>query len=162
MNLTIGQFKLRVELLVGILVVGMVMFGSVLCGCSRVSLFEGMSMLRENFTSLSTKGNNAAFSPEFAKSRAPGYILNPNTWAMPTLSYNPGSTPDTGVKAIWDRPKQPIPLPDGEMDMFATTEFKPECCPNAYSNSSGCACMTVDQYQYLKSRGSNNVPYSEY
>ena len=54
------------------------------------------------------------------------------------------------------------PLPKDELDMFATTEFKPECCPNAYSNSSGCACMTVDQYKYLHNRGGNNVPYDIY
>jgi hypothetical protein len=48
------------------------------------------------------------------------------------------------------------------LSMFANTPFKPECCPNAYSNSSGCACMTTNQYNYLISRGGNNVPYSEY
>ena len=58
--------------------------------------------------------------------------------------------------------EQPVPLPEGEMLMFANTPFKPECCPNTYSNSSGCACMTGNQYNYLITRGSNNVPYSEY
>jgi len=46
--------------------------------------------------------------------------------------------------------------------MFANTEFKPECCPNTYSNSSGCACMDSNSYNYLITRGGNNVPYSEY
>lgn len=63
---------------------------------------------------------------------------------------------------IMNRPKQPIPLPEGELDMFATTQFKPECCPNSYSNSMGCACMTTNQYKYLVDRGGNNVPYSVY
>lgn len=44
--------------------------------------------------------------------------------------------------------------------MFADTPFKPECCPNTYSTSTGCACMTNEQVQLLKSRG--NVSYSEY
>jgi len=83
-------------------------------------------------------------------------------WDNPTLIYTKGETPDKGVQNILDRPKQPIPLPEGQLDMFATTEFKPECCPNAYSKSSGCACMTVGQYDYLVERGGNNVPYSEY
>ena len=81
---------------------------------------------------------------------------------MPTLTYSPGTKPDAGVKAIWDRPKQPIPLPKDELFMFATTEFKPECCPNAYSSSTGCACMDVNSYAYLRERGGNNVPYSVY
>ena len=46
--------------------------------------------------------------------------------------------------------------------MFDKTSFKPECCPNTYSNSMGCACMTNKQYNYLINRGGNNVPYSQY
>jgi hypothetical protein len=46
--------------------------------------------------------------------------------------------------------------------MFKKTPFKPECCPNTYSNSMGCACMSTKQYNYLINRGGNNVPYSEY
>jgi len=106
--------------------------------------------------------NNTAYGPEFQNSKAPGYILNPSKWAMPTLSYSPGTTPSTGVTDIWNRPNQPIPLPKNELDIFATTKFKPECCPNTYSTSTGCACMTVGQYNYIKGRGGNNVPYSEY
>ena len=116
------------------------------------------SMKKEGFVG----SNNKAYGPEFESSKAPGYIMNPATWAMPTLSYSKGTTPSAGVRAIWDRPKQPIPLPEGELDMFANTPFKPECCPNTFSNSSGCACMTVKQYYYLNDRGGNNVPYSEY
>ena len=88
--------------------------------------------------------------------------MNPSTWSRPTLTYSPGTKPDAGVKAIWDRPKQPIPLPEGEMFFWATTAFKPECCPSYMSTSTGCACMTVDQYNYLRDRGGNNVPYSVY
>ena len=72
------------------------------------------------------------------------------------------STPGAGVKAIWDRPKQPIPLPEGQLSFFATTEFKPECCPNTYSTSTGCACMDLNSYNFLRERGGNNVPYSEF
>jgi len=46
--------------------------------------------------------------------------------------------------------------------LFKNTAFKPECCPNTYSNSMGCACMSTKQYNYLENRGGNNVPYSEY
>ena len=46
--------------------------------------------------------------------------------------------------------------------MFANTQFKPECCPSAYSNSSGCACMSLEQRNMLAHRGGNNTPYSEY
>ena len=88
--------------------------------------------------------------------------INTDNWMQPNLSVVPGQSYSKGVREILDRPQQPIPLPEGEMLMFANTPFKPECCPNTYSNSSGCACMTTGQYNYLVTRGSNNVPYSEY
>ena len=170
MEVSIGSHKFRFEILVAIVVLFWVMFGHLLCSCSRVSIFNGSGMpdignitdvgsaLLEGFTG----ANNTAYGPEFAGAKTPDYIMNPNTWARPTLTYSPGTKPDSGVQAIWNRPKQPIPLPEGELDMFATTEFKPECCPNAYSSSTGCAFMTTQQYQYLKMRSGNNVPYSEY
>ena len=84
------------------------------------------------------------------------------SWFTPNLTYNGSHPTDKGIQAIQNRPEQPIPLPKNEMLMFANTEFKPECCPNAYSASTGCACMTEQQYSYLINRGGNNVPYSEY
>ena len=152
MEISIGSYKFRLEILILIVVVFWIMFGHMLCSCCNFNLFK------EGFVG----GNNSASGPEFAGAKTPDWIMNPSTWSMPTLTYSPGTTPDAGVKAIWDRPKQPIPLPEGQLDMFATTPFKPECCPNTYSSSMGCACMTVPQYNYLRDRGGNNVPYSEY
>lgn len=176
MDISIGSCKLRLEILILIVVVFWILFGHLLCGCCRVNLFEKMTTMTGTSTPMTMTGtstpmtmtegfvgaNNTAYGPEFAGAKTPDYIMNPSTWAQPTLTYSPGTTPDAGVKAIWDRPKQPIPLPKGELDLFATTPFKPECCPNTYSNSMGCACMTMGQYQYLISRGSNNVPYDIY
>lgn len=184
MEFAIGSYKFRLEILVLIVVVFWIMFGHLLCGCCNVSMMEGIQIMNAggigsparkaiavnrynaNKPQTTTEGfvgnNNSAYGPEFAGVKIPDYIMNPSTWSMPTLTYSAGTKPDAGVKAIWDRPKQPIPLPKDELDMFATTPFAPECCPNSYSNSSGCACMTVDQYAYLRQRGSNNVPYSEF
>ena len=178
MDISIGSYKVRVEILIAIVIVYWVMFGHLLCGCSKVGLFEGMAMIKDgmrnpvvarrnyrynnNTTEGFTGANDSSMGPEFANIDAPKYIMNPSTWAMPTLTYSPGTTPDAGVKAIWDRPKQQIPPPEGQLSFFATTEFKPECCPNTFSSSTGCACMTVDQYDFLRKRGFNNVPFSDY
>ena len=171
MEISIGSYKFRVEILIAIVIVFWIMFGHVLCSCCRVKIFEGLNTMSGTATTSGTTSslmegftgaNNSAMGPEFAGAKTPDYIMNPSTWSMPTLTYSPGTKPDAGVKAIWDRPKQPIPLPKDQLDMFATTPFAPECCPNAYSSSMGCACMTVDQYNYLRDRGGNNVPYSEY
>ena len=41
MEISIGSYKVRVIILIAIVVVFWVMFGHILCGCCRVSLFEG-------------------------------------------------------------------------------------------------------------------------
>jgi len=48
------------------------------------------------------------------------------------------------------------------LDIFNEMKFAPECCPNAYTSSSGCACMDQNMYKYLQNRGGNNVPFSQY
>ena len=88
--------------------------------------------------------------------------LDTSSWSAKNMTVVKGQPVSAGVKAFMARPKQQIPLPEGEMFMFANTKFAPEYCPNTYSTSQGCAAMTGDQYNYLMTRGGNNVPYSEY
>jgi len=89
-------------------------------------------------------------------------MIDTSSWSQPDLTVVPGKPINNAVKQFLARPKQSVPLPEGEMLMFANTKFAPEYCPNTYSNSSGCAAMTGEQYNYLVTRGGNNVPYSEY
>jgi hypothetical protein len=161
MNLSIGSYKFRIEILILIVIVFYILMGHLLCGCSKISLYEGITMLKQ-FKEGFIGANNSAYGPEYSNAKSPNYITQPSKWSMPTLTYSPGTKPDSGIQAIWDRPKQPVPLPKDELFMFASTPFKPECCPNAYSTSTGCACMTTKQYEYLIERGGNNVPYSQY
>jgi hypothetical protein len=114
-------------------------------------------MNKEGFVGANTNFGDS--SPYDINSDTP---IDTSAWMQPNMTVVPGQPLDPAVKAILDRPEQPFPLPEGEMLMFANTPFKPECCPNTYSNSSGCACMTVGQYNGLVTRGGNNVPYSEY
>ena len=185
MDISIGSYKCRLEILILIVIVFWIMWGHMLCSCSKIGLIEGFAMAKQMGSRLKeygdkTKpkpvpnasrtgkkegfvgGNNVSYGPTFSSYDSPDYIMNPSEWSSPTLTYSPGTTPSAGAKSIWDRPKQPIPLPEGELDFFATTQFKPECCPNAFSSSTGCACMTADQYNYLHDRGGNNVPNSDY
>jgi hypothetical protein len=163
MEITIGTHKIRVEICILIIIVGWILLGHLLCSCCRVSLHEGMEIIKNFAVKEGFVGsNNSALNTPFAKANSPSYINKPSTWSEPNLTYGKNNKPSAGAEAILNRPKQPIPVPEGQLDMFATTEYKPECCPNTYSSSSGCACMTVDQYDYLRDRGGNNVPYSEY
>ena len=51
-------------------------------------------------------------------------------------------------------------LPTNSMFVFQKNKSKPECCPSTYSNSTGCACLSVDQLNYLNERGGNRDIYS--
>lgn len=56
----------------------------------------------------------------------------------------------------------PIPLPPGELLIFAENEVKPECCPSYYSSSTGCVCASKKQMDYLNKRGGNRTLNSEF
>ena len=184
MEISIFGMKFRVEILILIVLAFWILCGHVLCSCSKVTLTEGFHI----FEKMTSKVKKEGFTPaimeqilskmkemkEMKEMKKEGFTnssrfsltnndaVNTSSWFTPDLT-NPNSK---GSQAIANRKKQPIPLPEGEMLLFANTPFKPECCPNAYSNSMGCACMTSDgpnsQYNYLIQRGGNNVPYSEY
>jgi hypothetical protein len=147
MNLELFGFKLSLEVLILIGILYLVMIVNTLHGCCRAEGFVGAN-------------TNYGESSQFSLTN--DTAVNTNSWDMPNLTMTKGQPISQDVKNVLDRPQQPIPLPEGELLMFANTPFKPECCPNTFSNSSGCACMTVKQYNYLNERGGNNVPYSEY
>ena len=158
-SISIGskKFTFRVEILILIIFLIWLICSHVLCSCSKIKISENfLNNIKEGFAP-----NNIAFTPQFGNFKYPKKI-DTNKWPMPTLTFTPGVKPDRAVERIWHRKKQPIPLPKGQLDMFATTPFRADCCPNTFSNSMGCACMTVDQYTYLRHRAGNNVPYSEY
>jgi hypothetical protein len=111
---------------------------------------------KEGFTGL--QRNIGQYSPYSLNSEK----INTDSWNSPNMVITPGQPVSPEVKAFLNRPKQPVPLPQGELDLFFNTQFKPECCPNTFSRSDGCACMTGEQYNYLILRGGNNVPYSNY
>jgi hypothetical protein len=226
MEITVFGIKLRLGVIILIVVLYWLLWGHVLCSCSRVGLLEGVENMCKQINEDGTlkkdadgKSMDCINGPAMAQSSPPmtgvdvtdpstvAAVVNPNaisvtdvekgksgaftnmegfvgantnygqsskyslsnnkrvntsSWFSPNLTYTKGGKEGKAVQNILNRQKQPVPLPEGQLLMFANTPFKPECCPNAYSNSTGCACMTVDQYNYLIDRGGNNVPYSEY
>lgn len=53
-------------------------------------------------------------------------------------------------------------LEQGQMFMFSGTNFSPECCPSSYSGSTGCACFSSQQMNFLNERGGNRTMSSVY
>ena len=183
MDISIFGFKFNLEVLILIGVIYLILVGHLFCSCCRMSIMEGfdgsgnnISTLNEkvldNKTNLPTQDSSgikegfAGANTNYGESAYFNDIYSSNIdtskWSKPNLTVVPGQPLDPAVKKFLDRAPQPIPLPKGELLMFANTPFKPECCPNTYSTGSGCACMTGEQYNYLILRGGNNVPYSEY
>jgi hypothetical protein len=184
MDISIFGYKIGLEILILIGIIYLVLVSHTLCGCCNFySLIEGMdngntmgngsmgmdnSMGKDVPSKATTDKKKEGFTgANINYGESSVYNLNDtpidtSSWSAQNMTVVPGQPLSAGVKAFMARPEQPVPLPEGEMLMFANTPFKPECCPNTYSNSSGCACMTGKQYNYLITRGSNNVPYSEY
>jgi hypothetical protein len=190
MEISIGSYKVRIEVLLIILILFWVIFGHAICSCSTMSALEGFQALgsmvggttstaapaatkgkkpskasnkkKEGFTSNS---NNGVFSDtQFAGADSPDWYMPPNEWAQQSLVYSPGQKPSKGVKSIWDRSKTQPPVKKGQLSFYDNILFKPECCSmgSDASSSMGCACYTVENYKTVISRGGNNVPYSEY
>jgi len=187
MDIAIFGYKFNVEILILIGIVYLILVGHTFCGCCNYSLIEsftdasgniaqdmsgnipnpagamvahkikGNVQAKEGFVGANT--NYGQSSPYDLNSTS---MINTSSWNAPDMTVVPGKPLSDGVKKFLAREPQPVPLPEGEMLMFANTPFKPECCPNTYSTSTGCACMTGQQYNWLVTRGSNNVPYSEY
>jgi hypothetical protein len=189
MDISIFGFKLNVEILILIGVVYLILVGHTLCGCCNYTLMETFETIAENVKEMKDASGNIpapggeilAQATKGAVSQKEGfsglnnnyaqlspYDLNSNeaidtsSWDQPNMLITPGQPTSQGVKNFMAREKQQVPLPEGEMLLLAKTPFKPECCPNTYTTSTGCACMTDEQYKFLKMRGYNNVPYSQY
>jgi len=151
MDFVLFGYKLNLELLILIGVLYIILAGNTFCSCCS------LSSQREGFVGANTNyGQSSSFSVSNYKPP------NVSSWFPGNLTIQPGKPVSKAVQNIVNRPAQPVPLPKGELLLFANTQFKPECCPNTFSTSTGCACMTPAQYNYLGQRGGNNTPYSEY
>lgn len=176
------NMEIRMELIILLAVILVIIVTHTLCGCARVGLLEGLDTLASQVTFAKPKTNKKEVPTSQMMGKKEGFVggsnlysdepsqykpgdyseVNTSSWIQPNLTVRPGQPLGEGVKQFMARQEQPVPLPEGEMLMFANTPFKPECCPSTYSNSTGCACITGKQYNYLIQRGSNNVPYSDF
>ena len=175
MEISILGLKFDLEVLILIGIIYLILVTHTFCGCTNIpkvietfgTIANEVSVITKNAYRKSTKENftgantNYGQSSPYSLSYEPKF--NPAKWGQQNLVVTPGQPIPSAVKKILEREPQPVPLPEGELLMFANTPFKPECCPNTFSTGSGCACMTTEQYNYVGPlRGGNNVPYSEY
>lgn len=151
MRITIGNWSGNFEIIVIIILLFVIIISHLGCSCSRMKKMDYMSMfsdVREGFANINYFSSVKQPPPDTKK------------WEQPNLVIVPDEPLPQGVVDILQRKGGKVPLPTDQKLMFLTTPFKPECCPNTFTNSTGCACMTLGQYKYLNERGGNNVPPS--
>lgn len=189
MQLSILGFRIQLEVLILIGIIYLIFLYHTVCPCVNMPmLYESLTNMAsttgskagssstaaaqdKNKVPASTTGKKEGFSSGYGAydlGQSAPYTLgdysmpNVSNWFQSDLNVQPGKQLSPGVQEILNRPAQPVPLPEGEMLLFANTKFSAEACPTSYSNGSGCAEMTVKQFNYLQTRGGNNQPYSEY
>jgi hypothetical protein len=147
----------------------------------KAQIQQKIQNAKTNLATQSTSGTTTTTTPDTTTTSTEGFTganinygessiydlnndqpVDTSSWSAQNMTVVPGQPLSEGVKKFLARKPQQLPLPEGEMNFFANSQFKPECCPNTYSTSQGCWCGTSQDYNYLITRGGNNVPYSQY
>lgn len=139
MDIKLFGKTIRLEIILLCIILGYLIFGHTLCSCSKISLKEGFQMF--SGSPLDWKmGSDVPGSLENSRNQ-----LTPVDNIYQGLEGNSATNPNDAVNS-------------GMMDIFGDTTFSPTCCKySAYSNSLGCACETVEQAEFLNSRGGNKT-----
>jgi hypothetical protein len=152
MELKLFGYEARVEVVVACIIIGMLAGLFMFCDCFQYSIIEGMTTKDmnnkkkkvEGFVNLSNNELNIDDS----------YTMS---WVKTAKRYASGMGNKNRLNTYKDNVGTPVPLPEGELFFFADNKFKPECCPSTYSDSTGCACLSQDQVNYINQRGGNRT-----
>lgn len=152
----LAKFKLlgitiKVEhLIIGILLY-MLITGHMICGSSKISLQEGLSMITGS--PLDYKMGTGV----------------PGSWD--TQPQQKGNSIEWRSQDH-DSYDSKMISPDKDLFFFGNTQFKPTCCSSTYSanggltsqgyTSGGCACLSKEQMNYLNTRGGNRTLPTEF
>jgi hypothetical protein len=163
MELKVLGYHARVELVVLFVVIGIVLGAHLFCSCTSFSI-GGMpsdvgSVIKEAFTQQTMLGSDDYGAPinYTMQSGLPG-----GGWENSARNYAKNLGNQNNVKSGQYYKGGPIPLPPGELLIFANNQVKPECCPSYYSSSNGCVCASQKQLDYLNQRGGNRTLTSEF
>lgn len=131
------------------MIIGGIATAILFCSCSKVTAKHATEVVKEGLANLdpTTVGYNMT----------DGIPQPPKTY---------GSYPEGSVQA-WKNANAhtkgtPVPLPKGQLFMWADNQFDPTCCPGAVSASTGCACISKEQEDYIIQRGGNNTETNNY
>lgn len=161
MNITILGLKCRAEIIVLSIVVGFVLASFTICSCAKISpeackkvLSESSGIVTEGFRKISDIADAASLN----------YHMNadqPGSWSQKAMGYASDMGYNTVLASHANYKGTEVPL-QGTLNFFKNNSFKPECCPSTYTSSTGCACTSVAQLNYLNQRGGNRTLASEF
>ena len=161
MNITILGLKCRAEIMVLCIVVGFVIASFTICSCAKISpevckkvLSESSGVVTEGFRKISDIADAAAVNYQMG-------MDNPGSWAQKAAGYASDMGYNTVLSSHANYKGTEVPL-QGTLNFFKDNAFKPECCPSTYTSSTGCACTSVAQLNYLNQRGGNRTLASEF
>jgi len=138
MEMKLFGIQCRVEVIIICLIVGGILGAHLLCSCSKIGLVEGMAMM------------GAPLEWQMGAGQAMNWQNKANQYAN-DMGYSEQRSKYSQYSGT------PVPLPEGQLFMFADNKFKPECCPSTYTSSTGCACITQEQVDYINQRGGNRT-----
>jgi hypothetical protein len=164
MELKLIGYSVRIELVLLFVVIGAIMGAHLFCSCTSFNV-NGMSadvgsVIKETFAQRTMLGSDDYGAP-VNYSMDTG-VPGASGWENAARDYanNVGNQDNTKSGQYYKG--GPIPLPPGEMLIFADNEVKPECCPSYYSSSTGCVCTSQKQWDYLNQRGGNRTLTTEF
>jgi hypothetical protein len=154
-------YHVQVEIIVVVVVIGIILGSHLFCSCTSFSV-GGMpsnvgGVIKEAFTQ--QLGSDDYGAPLNYNMDTGLPIAN---WENAARNYAKQLGNHDNTKSGQYHKGGPIPLPPGELLIFADNEVKPECCPSYYSSSTGCICASQKQWNYLNQRGGNRTFSTEF
>jgi hypothetical protein len=165
MELKIIGYSARIELVILFLVIGIVLGVHLFCGCTSVSIGDGIptdvgSAIKEAFSQKTTRLGSDDYGAPLNYNMDNGLPIS--NWEDAARNYAKQIGSHDNTKSGQFYKSGPIPLPPGELLIFAQNEVHPRCCPSYYSSSEGCVCTAQKQWKYLNERGGNRTLNSEF
>lgn len=161
MNISILGLKCRVEIVIASIIVGFVIASFTICSCAKLTpegcakvMKESKGVVKEGFEKISDIANAASLNYQMEAD-------NQGSWTQKALGYASDMGYNTVLSKHANYKGTEVPL-QNTMFFFKNNAFKPECCPSTYSSSSGCACTSISQLNYLNQRGGNRTLSSEF
>ena len=164
MELKVLGYHARVELIILFVVIGIVLGAHLFCSCTSFSI-GGMPSdvgraIKEAFTQQQIMLGSDDYGAAINYNMDNGLPIK--NWENAARNYAKQMGNQDNTNSGLNYKGGPIPLPPGELLIFADNEVKPECCPSYYSSSTGCICTSQKQWDYLNQRGGNRTFSTEF